>query len=78
MHLTAGEPNLKPKKFSLLMPPDLHARCVEAAKADHRSLNSWLLEQVRQSFNRGMWDVDGVLRPLPVTTYPAREEKLHS
>jgi hypothetical protein len=39
------------KRFGIRMPPDLHRECVEAAEAEQRSLNKWLLMAARHYLN---------------------------
>ncbi|WP_083926697.1 toxin-antitoxin system HicB family antitoxin [Nocardiopsis valliformis] len=41
------------KHVNLRLPDDLHAQAVEAARADDRSLNSWLVVLVRRAVEGG-------------------------
>ncbi|WP_086002511.1 Arc family DNA-binding protein [Nocardiopsis ganjiahuensis] len=41
------------KHVNLRLPDDLHAQAVQAARADDRSLNSWLIALVRRTVEGG-------------------------
>jgi len=68
------------KRYTLVIPDDLHARCVEAAKADHRPLSSWMLLRLIEAVSPFRLNY----KPYPsheirkVSEHPTREEKLHS